>query len=130
MKLLLTLQDTLSILAMLPIVPFLLVYFIHYYLNKDKKAAVLLAMDVTTIFLIISASALFNIVFKNGFGFYLIVLILLIAGGLIGGAQNRLKGKVDVRRLLRAVWRLAFAGTGAAYIVLFLINFFTYVFTA
>ncbi|MDU5950231.1 MAG: DUF3397 family protein, partial [Paenibacillus macerans] len=69
-------------------------------------------------------------VFHSSFGFYLILLVLLIAGGLIGGAQNRLKGKVDVRRLLRAVWRLAFAGTGAAYILLFLISFITYILTA
>lgn len=121
------LSDTLTVLAIVPIIPFLLVYFIHYYVKKDKKAALLLAMDVTTLFLILAAAALFNIVFKSGFGLYLIVLVLLIAGGLIGGAQNRLKGKVDVRRLLRAVWRLAFAGTGVAYILLFLITFITYI---
>ncbi|WP_110932158.1 DUF3397 domain-containing protein [Paenibacillus bouchesdurhonensis] len=121
------LSDTLTVLAIVPIIPFSLVYIIHYYLKRDKKAALLLAMDVTTLFLILAAAALFNIVFKSGFGLYLIVLILLIAGGLIGGAQNRLKGKVDVRRLLRAVWRLAFAGTGVAYILLFLISFITYI---
>ncbi|MNJ48057.1 hypothetical protein D3C77_432380 [compost metagenome] len=121
------LSDTLTVLAIVPIIPFFLVYIIHYYLKRDKKAALLLAMDVTTLFLILAAAALFNIVFKSGFGLYLIVLILLIAGGLIGGAQNRLKGKVDVRRLLRAVWRLAFAGTGVAYILLFLISFITYI---
>ncbi|MNJ51190.1 hypothetical protein D3C77_464880 [compost metagenome] len=121
------LSNTLTILAIVPIIPFLLVYFIHYYLKREKKAAVLLAMDVTTIFLIIAASALFNNVFNSGFGLYMIVLILLIAGGLIGGAQNRLKGKVDVKRLLRAVWRLAFAGAGIAYVLLFMISFITYI---
>lgn len=87
-------------------------------------------MDVSTLFFILAAAALFNIVFKSGFGLYLIVLILLIAAGLIGGAQNRLKGKVDIKRLLRAVWRLAFAGTGVAYVLLFLISFITYIWTA
>ncbi|MBQ4897507.1 DUF3397 domain-containing protein [Paenibacillus sp. Marseille-P2973] len=111
----------------MPIIPFIIVYFITYYLKKDKKAAVKLAMDVTTLFLILSVSALFNIVFASKFGFYLILLVLLIAVGLIGGAQNRMKGKVDMRRLLRAVWRLTFAGTGIAYILLFLISFITYV---
>ncbi|MOA65996.1 hypothetical protein D3C78_1926020 [compost metagenome] len=65
--------------------------------------------------------------FGSGFGFYLILLILLIALGLIGGAQNRLKGKVDIKRMFRAVWRLTFAGTGIAYVVLFLISFITYI---
>ncbi|MGZ7443671.1 DUF3397 domain-containing protein [Paenibacillus sp. TH7-28] len=121
----------LIVFAMIPVIPFLLVYFIYYYGGKrEKKAAIMLAMDVTTLFLILGAAALFNNVFHSTFGFYLIVLILLVASGLIGGAQTRLKGKVDVRRLLRAVWRLAFAGTGVAYILLFLISFITYIFTA
>lgn len=113
------------VLSIVPVIPFLLVYFIYYHLKRDKKAAIKLAMDVTTFFLIFSVSALFNNVFNSGFGIYLIVLILLIIGGLIGGAQNRLKGKVNVRKLLRVVWRLAFAGTGVAYVVLFLIGFIT-----
>ncbi|GIP51726.1 MULTISPECIES: DUF3397 domain-containing protein [Paenibacillus] len=121
------LLTSIFVLSVMPIIPFIIVYFITYYLKKDKKAAVKLAMDVTTLFLILSVSALFNIVFASKFGFYLILLVLLIAVGLIGGAQNRMKGKVDMRRLLRAVWRLTFAGTGIAYILLFLISFITYV---
>ncbi|WP_178023132.1 DUF3397 domain-containing protein [uncultured Paenibacillus sp.] len=115
------------VLAMLPIIPFGLIYFIHYQVKRDKKAALKLAMDVTTLFLILSVSALFNNVFDSSFGFYLILIILLVVGGLIGGAQTRLKGKVDGRKLLRVVWRLAFAGTGLAYILLFLISFITYI---
>ncbi|WP_334071915.1 MULTISPECIES: DUF3397 domain-containing protein [Paenibacillus] len=121
------LLSSVGVLSVMPFIPFLLVYFIANYMKKDKKAAIKLAMDVTTVFLILSVSALFNNVFGSKFGFYLILLILLIAVGLIGGAQNRMKGKVDVRRLLRAVWRLTFAGTGLAYVLLFLISIFTYV---
>ncbi|MEF2964687.1 DUF3397 domain-containing protein [Paenibacillus sp. M1] len=121
------LLTSVSILSILPVIPFAVVYFIAFYTKKDKKSALKLAMDITTLFLILSVSALFNNVFHSKFGFYLILLVLLIAIGLIGGAQNRLKGKVDVRRLLRAVWRLTFAGTGIAYILLFLISFITYI---
>ncbi|GAA0412009.1 DUF3397 domain-containing protein [Paenibacillus motobuensis] len=115
------------IFTILPIIPFFLVYLISIFLKKEKRASLLLAMDVTTFFLILSVSILFNNVFHSQFGFYLILLILLIVVGLIGGAQNRLKGKVDVNRMLRAVWRLAFAGAGIVYIILFLISFFTYI---
>ncbi|MBM6994865.1 DUF3397 domain-containing protein [Paenibacillus sp. DXFW5] len=115
------------VLAMIPIIPFGLVYFIHFQVRRDKKAALKLAMDVTTLFLIFSVSALFNNVFHSTFGFYLILIILLVVGGLIGGAQTRLKGKVDGRKLFRVVWRLAFAGTGVAYVLLFLISFITYI---
>lgn len=115
------------VLAIVPFVPFFLVYFIHFSLRHDRKAALKLAMDVTTLFLIFSVSALFNNVFHSTFGFYLIVIILLITGGLIGGMQTRVKGKADVRKLLRVVWRLAFAATGIAYILLFLISIITYI---
>ncbi|UOK62125.1 DUF3397 family protein [Paenibacillus sp. OVF10] len=46
-------------------------------------------------FLVFSVSALFNLTFDSNFGFYLTLLLILLALGFIGGAQNRLKGKVD-----------------------------------
>ncbi|RUT36394.1 DUF3397 domain-containing protein [Paenibacillus zeisoli] len=112
-----------------PIVPFLLVYMIHYIWNgrRDRRKSLLLAVDVTTVFLILSVSALFKLIFASGFGFYLIVLLLLILGGLIGGAQNRMKGQVDVKRLVRAVWRLAFLAAGFAYIIFVIVGFFPYI---
>ncbi|MNN38547.1 hypothetical protein D3C81_1525520 [compost metagenome] len=115
--------------SVVPIVPFLLVYMIHYLWNgkRNRRKSLLLAVDVTTVFLILSVSALFNQIFASGFGFYLIMLLLLIIGGLIGGAQNRMKGQVDVKRLVRAVWRLAFLGAGFAYIVFVIIGFFPYI---
>lgn len=115
------------ILSILPAVPFLAVYYFCLYLDYSRKAAIMRAMDVTTFFLIISVSALFNMLFGSNFGLYLILLILIIAGGLIGGAQNRKKGKVDTGRLVRAVWRITFAGTGLAYIFLFIISMITYI---
>ncbi|MNS12019.1 hypothetical protein D3C72_435740 [compost metagenome] len=115
--------------SVVPIVPFLLVYMIHYIWSgkRNRRKSLLLAVDVTTVFLILSVSALFNQIFASGFGFYLIMLLLLIIGGLIGGAQNRMKGQVDVKRLVRAVWRLAFLGAGFAYIAFVIIGFFPYI---
>lgn len=118
------------ILSILPIIPFLAVYYFCLHLDYSKKAAIMRAMDVTTFFLIISVSALFNMLFGSNFGLYLILLVLLIAGGLIGGIQNRKKGKLDVRRLLRAVWRITFAGTVVSYILLFFISMITYITSA
>lgn len=46
---------------------------------------------------------------------------MLIGGGLIGNAQNRARGKVDPRKLLRAVWRLSFFGLSVLYIILMLL---------
>ncbi|KGE18125.1 DUF3397 domain-containing protein [Paenibacillus wynnii] len=121
------LQNSVITLSVIPFIPFLLVYFISIALKKDKKKSFLLAMDVTTLFLLLSVSALFNIIFQNNFGFYLFLLIILIAAGLIGGAQNRLKGKVDGKRLFRAVWRLSFMLMSIGYLVFMFVGLIQYI---
>jgi hypothetical protein len=85
-------------------------------------------MDVTTAFLILSVSALFNNIFNTGFGFYLILLLLLIAVGLVGGAQNRIKGGVDLKRMGRAVWRMTFILMSTSYILFTITGLIGYIF--
>lgn len=121
------LMNSVITLSLIPIIPFLIVYFIGRRLKKDKKKTFMLAMDVTTFFLLLSVSALFNNLFNNGFGFYLILLIVLISTGLIGGAQNRLKGKVDGKRLFRAVWRLSFFFMSAGYLLFMFVGLIKYI---
>lgn len=120
-------MDLLIIMSAVPVIPFILVYLIVRQRNKDKKQAIRLAMDVTTVFLLFSVSAIFNIFFQSKFGFYLILLLILITAGLIGGAQNRWKGQVDGKRLLRAVWRLAFVTLSISYIILMVIGLLQYI---
>ncbi|MEK4346433.1 DUF3397 domain-containing protein [Paenibacillus sp. FSL P4-0184] len=121
------LMNSIGTLSLIPIIPFLIVYFIGRGLKKDKKKTFMLAMDVTTFFLLLSVSALFNNLFNNGFGFYLILLIVLISTGLIGGAQNRLKGKVDGKRLFRAVWRLSFFFMSVGYLLFMFVGLIKYI---
>jgi hypothetical protein len=121
------LMNSVVTLSLIPIVPFFIVYFIGRRLKKDKKKTFMLAMDVTTFFLLLSVSALFNNLFNNGFGFYLILLIVLISTGLIGGAQNRLKGKVDGKRLFRAVWRLSFFFMSVGYLLFMFVGLIKYI---
>ncbi|GGF77939.1 hypothetical protein GCM10010912_23720 [Paenibacillus albidus] len=127
MKLLEFLRNSFITLSVIPVVPFLMVYFIGMGLKKDRKSTFLLAMDITTVFLLLSVSALFNNIFQSGFGFYLILLIVLISAGLIGGAQNRLKGKVDGKRLFRAVWRLCFLFMGVGYLMFMFVGLIKYI---
>lgn len=121
------LRDSLIFLSVMPVLPFLLVYFIFAAAGWEKKRALMLAMDVTTVFLLFSVSALFNNIFDSGFGFYLFLLLVLIAAGLIGGAQNRLKGRVDGKRLLRAVWRLGFLVMGTGYVLFMVVGMVKYI---
>lgn len=47
------LMNSVVTLSLIPIIPFLIVYFIGRGLKKDKKKTFMLAMDVTTFFIII-----------------------------------------------------------------------------
>ncbi|OAX47338.1 DUF3397 domain-containing protein [Paenibacillus sp. AD87] len=114
------------VLSILPFFPFFLVYWIMYGWKKDKRVALRSAMDVTTLFLIFSVSALFNLTFDSNFGFYLTLILILIALGFIGGAQNRLKGKIDRGRMFRAVWRMAFVIMSFGYVLFTIFGLFRY----
>lgn len=121
------LRNSLITLSVIPIFPFLLVYFISVATGREPRRALMLAMDVTTLFLMLSVSALFNNLFSSSFGFYLTLLIVLLAAGLIGGAQTRLKGQVNGKRLLRAVWRFSFLFMGAGYLLFMIVGLIKYI---
>lgn len=107
-----------ALLAVVPIVPFLLVYVVTLTRGGDRKKAFRLAMDVTNAFLIGCVASLLNNRLGTNFGLFFIILLLLIGGGLIGNAQNRMKGKLDSSKLIRAVWRLSFFAMTVFYILL------------
>ncbi|QHT60336.1 DUF3397 domain-containing protein [Paenibacillus lycopersici] len=111
-----------ALLAVLPAIPFLLVYFGYAAVTGDRKKAFRLAMDVTTALLIGCVAVLFNRIFDSSFGLYGILLILLLGGGLLGNAQYRLKGKLDMSRIMRAIWRLGFFLMSFCYVILMFIG--------
>lgn len=121
------LKDSFVALSVIPFVPFLLIYIGGLLMKSDKRKTFFLAMDVTTLFLLLCVSALFNNQFHSRFGFFLILLFVLISAGLIGGAQNRLKGKVDGKRLFRAVWRLSFFLMSFGYVLFMVVGLIQYI---
>ncbi|XID95337.1 DUF3397 domain-containing protein [Paenibacillaceae bacterium WGS1546] len=110
-----------AFLATVPIIPFLIVYFSFALRGGDRRNAIRLAMDVTTAFLFGCVAMLLNTRFGTTFGPFFLLLVMLIGGGLIGNAQNRARGKIDVRKLARAVWRLSFFGLAVLYVVFMLL---------
>lgn len=107
--------------ALVPIIPFLIIFIIMKIRNVEKKRAIQISMDVTTLFLIGIVSSLLN---KMGtsFGPYIILLFMLITAGLIGSAQNRIRGRVDARKLIKAIWRLSFLVLSVLYILLMIVE--------
>ncbi|XEC96858.1 DUF3397 domain-containing protein [Paenibacillus tarimensis] len=112
---------TYAFLAVIPVVPFLIIYFVHNTVTGDKKKALRLSMDITTPLLILCVAALFNDIFDKTFGFYGILLFMLIGWGLLGNLQFRTKGKLDMKRITRAVWRVGFFVMGVMYVLLMVI---------
>ena len=107
-----------AIIAIIPVVPFITVLVCYSLFTGDRKRAMRLAMDISTIFLIGVVAALFNMAFGSEFGIYGIFLIMLIGGGLLGNAQFRKRGKVDAKKIVTMVWRLTFFAMSVFYIIL------------
>lgn len=119
-----------ALLAVLPVVPFMLVYFGYAAMSGDRKRAFRMAMDVTTALLIGCVAVLFNKEFDSSFGLYGILLILLIGGGLLGNVQYRAKGIINMKRITRTIWRLGFFLMSFCYIILMCIGLGKSLFTA
>lgn len=113
-------------LSVVPYLIFAAVWGISYLIWSNKKKAIQYAMDVTTFFLIASVAGLANSVMKFSFSFWFIILLMLIAFGVIGGYQYRLKGQSDIIKVLRLIWRLSFAVLAVLYVILFIIELIRY----
>jgi len=118
-----------AVLAVVPFVPFIIVWAIVYYRRKDKRQATLMSMDVTTALLIAVVASMFNNVFSSKFGFYGILLFFLIAGGLMGNLQYRVRGKLNVAKIFRSLWRISFFAMSLLYVVFLFVGIGKNIFT-
>lgn len=107
-----------AVVAVVPIIPFLLVFFIVSVRSGDRKMAIRMGMDITNVFLIGCVAMLINGRLNTHFGLFFLILLLLIGGGLIGNAQNRIRGKVDLPKLAKSVWRISFFAMVVLYVPL------------
>ncbi|MFC6331374.1 DUF3397 domain-containing protein [Paenibacillus septentrionalis] len=107
-----------SAIATFPILPFIIVFIGYELYSKDRKRSIRMAMDVSTVFFILSVGALFNELFNSGFGLYGIMLAMIIGAGLLGNAHYRKNGTIPWKRMLRVIWRVAFFVTAFLWLVL------------
>lgn len=121
------LQSVYTFLALVPFVSFFAAWGIVFGIYRDKKKATYAAIDVTTLFLIGSVSLMTRSLFQSGLGLWLVVLLFLITGGLLGNMQNRLKGKIDPVKIARTLLRLGFVVLSACYVLLLFIGIGKYI---
>ncbi|MCR8634983.1 MULTISPECIES: DUF3397 domain-containing protein [Paenibacillus] len=116
-----------TFLALVPFVSFFAAWGIVYWVTGDKKRATHFAIDITTLFLIGSVSLMTRQLFGTGFGLWFVLLLFLIAGGLIGNMQNRMKGKINFYKIIKSLLRLGFVVLSACYVLLLFIGIGKYI---
>ncbi|MCM3632251.1 MULTISPECIES: DUF3397 domain-containing protein [Paenibacillus] len=110
--------DIISAIATIPILPFIIVFIGYEIFIKDRKRAIRMAMDVSTIFFILNVGALFNQLFHIGFGIYGILLVMIIGAGLLGNIHYRKSGNIPWKRIVRVIWRVTFFIMVLLYLIL------------
>lgn len=112
-----------KVIAFVPFVAFAITWLIAYYgYGRNKRKATHLSMDITTLFLIGSIAYMSRLLFGSGMLLWTIVLFFLIAAGLLGNMQHRIKGRINLVKIARTLGRLGFLLLGACYVLLLFIG--------
>lgn len=109
-------------LALVPFVAFFITWFIAYGLSRDKRKSTHLSMDITTLFLVGSVAYMSRSIFGSGMLLWTIVLLFLVAAGLLGNLQTRMKGRVDLLKIARTLSRFGFVLLTAFYVLLLFVG--------
>jgi uncharacterized membrane protein YoaK (UPF0700 family) len=120
------LQQVYTVLAMVPFVAFLLTWFLVHWLTQDKKKATHASMDITSLFLLGSVAVMSQRLFESSMLFWTIVLLFLVAAGMLGNIQNRVRGRIHMMKIARTLGRLGFILLSACYVVLLMIGISKY----
>ncbi|WP_240416991.1 DUF3397 domain-containing protein [Paenibacillus periandrae] len=121
------LQLVYKYLALIPLVPFFLIWGIVFFISRDKRKATHRAIDVTTLFLIGSVSIVSRYLFNSDIGFWGIILVFLIVCGLVGNLQERKKGKVNPFKITKTLLRFGFIFLSGSYALLLCIGIGKYI---
>lgn len=118
--------NILSFFILFPVLIYILVFSISKYILHKRKKSIGIAADVTTLFLYLSVSLVYSIVFSGNIGFLLVVGSILIAT-IITYFDWRSKKEIEVIPLIRKIWRLFFLLLCVFYGFLWLIGVIRYV---
>jgi hypothetical protein len=111
-------------LAYLPFLTFIVIWFLLYWMKRDKKFSTRIAIDITTVLLLGKVSMQLHQLSGSWFGFWVILFILLLVTGLIGRQQNDLRGFVHLHKIVKILSRIGFVVLSFFYVVLLIIGLF------
>ncbi|MGV3466819.1 MAG: DUF3397 domain-containing protein [Heyndrickxia sp.] len=106
-----------GVLILIPFVAYLLVFFAVKLITDNHKKAVSYAIDITTIFLILSVNELTLVIWSHSFLWVIILLLLLIAIGFVF-LFRYIRNEIIYSKVFKGFWRFNFLLFFAAYIIL------------
>ncbi|EHF3619073.1 DUF3397 domain-containing protein [Listeria innocua] len=113
------LTNSTAIIIILPLVVFVLTLFLARFKFRKPQRRIMLAADLSTIFLIIAVHFFMIVIFNRSFLLY-ILLFLFILGIVIVVLAAKKEGEIQFRKILRGYWRLCFFIFALLYVVLYL----------
>ncbi|HBM3599076.1 TPA: DUF3397 domain-containing protein [Listeria innocua] len=113
------LTNSTAIIIILPVVVFVLTLFLACFKFRKPQRRIMLAADLSTIFLIIAVHFFMIVIFNRSFLLY-ILLFLFILGIVIVVLAAKKEGEIQFRKILRGYWRLCFFIFALLYVVFYL----------
>ena len=115
-----------SIIVLVPAILFIISFVIAKYAFRKRKKSIGIAADITTFLLFFSVSHVFNVIFEKEIGFIIIILAIFIAT-IMTILEWKMKKEIEIKPLLRKVWRLFFILLCFMYALLWIIGVIRYV---
>jgi hypothetical protein len=111
-------------LAYIPFLTFFVIWFLLYFIKRDKKFSTRLAIDITAVLLLGKVAMQLHQLSGSWFGFWFMLFIILLVTGLIGRQQNDMRGFIHLPKILKIMSRIGFVVLSFFYIVLWIISLF------
>lgn len=112
------LSSFISIFIMLPFLGYFLSFILVKQLTRNHRRAVSIAIDITTLILIISVHFLIKGIWGQSL-LWLIILIILMIGLVFVIFYRSVRDEIEYSRVFKGFWRLNFLFFTTIYIILF-----------
>lgn len=111
-----------------PLIGYILVFVVSKQITNNHQRAVFLAIDVTTLLLIISVHFIVQTIWHQSF-FWLILIVVILIAMLFVFIHWKTKNEINLKRVMRGFWRFNFLLFSVVYLVLILLGIVSRVLT-
>ena len=119
------LAGAVALLGLLPFVVFPVVYMVYVAMRSERAVAVQVAADVTTAFLLPVVVVWFNALSGWRVTGWIVIAVAVCAAGFVALLQWRARRRIQLRRIVRLLWRSAFVCSSVAYGILCVVTLVT-----